>query len=774
MEPQALSQKYYSEDKFLNALADAYRLQEAIISATELCIISTNPEGTITSFNRAAEELLGYKAEEVIGKLTPVPFHDLNEVRQRALLLTEELGVPVNEGFDVFVLKTKKTNQADRNEWTYIKRNGERFPVSLSISALYDDQRHLIGFVGIALDITEQKLIEQKIKASEAHLNAILASLENTILEIDENDRYVNIWSTNPEFNKIERANLIGKNISDFFNADFTANMNELRKQVRETGEAQEIEFKLPNENRWFHVKYSPITDLNNKRTNTISARISEITHRKKAELALRESENKFRLLAENLPGIIYLCNNDEKFSMLYLNNNVKEITGYHAENFIQGEISFTDLYHPDDKERILITVDEALKHHVSFHLEYRIKNKNGNWHWVEEHGIGVYNDDILLLIEGYLSDITPRKKAEEQLRIFAEENERIFNQLLTLNCVAGFDGYFKKINPAWERVLGWSISELMSKPFVDFIHPDDVEPTKEVAAHITEGNKINTFENRYRHKDGSYRWLLWTSTPDTERKLIYAQAFDITDRKRAEEELIRSKNNVEIAVTELQEQNRQLDEFAHIISHNLRSPIGNIKALIALLNDRSSMDEYQLIFEKLKNVANNLGETMNELMETLKAKKNKDVEIVSIRFKDMLDKVLQSLEGDLILQEATVTYDFNAAPQVEYSRAYLESILQNLISNAIKYRSPKRKPYIHLSSSQHNNRIQLRVHDNGLGIDLVKFGDKIFGLHKTFHYNKEARGVGLFLTKTQIEAMGGSISIESEVDKGSTFIITF
>lgn len=773
MEPQALSQKY-SEDKFLNALADAYRLQEAIISATELCIISTNPTGIITSFNRAAEELLGYKAEEVIGKNTPVIFHDEAEIKDRAAALHAELNLTTDNLFDVFVYKAKITRQADRNEWTYIKRSGEKFPVSLSISVLYDDHQNLIGFVGIALDITEQKHIEQKIKDSEAHLNAILVSLENTILEIDEQDCYANIWSNHPEFNTIDRSKLIGKKITDFFDADFSATLLALRNQVRATGIPQEIEFKSPNENRWFHVKYSPIVDTHQHRSKNISARISEITKRKHAELALRESENKFRLLAENLPGIIYLCRNDARYSMLYLNHNVEQITGYTADDFVQGVISFTELFHPEDKERILSAVDEALKQRTSFHLEYRMSDKAGNWHWVEEHGIGVYQDDALILIEGYLSDITPRKTAEQQLRIVAEENERIFNNSLTLNCVAGYDGYFKKLNPSWEKALGWSAEELMHKPFIEFVHPDDVEPTLKATSTLRDGQLVSTFENRYKHKDGSYRWLLWTSAPDAELQQIYAQAVDITDRKRAEEELIRSKTNVEIAVTELQEQNRQLDEFAHIISHNLRSPVGNIKALIGLLNEQSPIEEYQLIFDKLRNVANNLGETMNELMETLKAKKNKDIEIVPIRFKDMLDKVLQSLEGDLISHEATVTYDFNAAPQVEYSRAYLESILQNLISNAIKYRSTKRKPYIHVTSVMSKNRIQLRVHDNGLGIDLIKFGDKIFGLHKTFHQNKEARGVGLFLTKTQIEAMGGSISIESEVDKGTTFIITF
>lgn len=317
-------------------------------------------------------------------------------------------------------------------------------------------------------------------------------------------------------------------------------------------------------------------------------------------------------------------------------------------------------------------------------------------------------------------------------------------------------------------------MEELYKQHITDFIHPDDIEKTIQAIDIISSGRSLSLFENRYRCKDGSYRWLLWNSSPDMSRKLIYASAIDITNRKKSEEELYLSKRNLEIAALELEEQNRQLDEFAHIISHNLRSPVGNIKALLNFINTNSSLDEYQLIFEKIRNVANNLSETMNELMETMRIKKNTEVERVELRFKDILDKVIQSLEGELIICAATVTFDFNEAPKIYYSKAYLESILQNLLSNAIKYRSPERTPKIHVQTTLVPEGIELRFQDNGLGIDLGQHGDKLFGLHKTFHGNVEARGVGLFLTRTQIEAMGGSIRVESEVDRGTTFIIIF
>jgi signal transduction histidine kinase len=164
----------------------------------------------------------------------------------------------------------------------------------------------------------------------------------------------------------------------------------------------------------------------------------------------------------------------------------------------------------------------------------------------------------------------------------------------------------------------------------------------------------------------------------------------------------------------------------------------------------------------------------MNELMETLKVKTDTDIPRIEIRFKEIFDKVVQSLEGELIQRSASISFDFNDAPKIYYSKAYLESIFQNLLSNALKYSSPKRKPEIKVTTTTVDTGVELRVQDNGLGIDLAKHGSKLFGLHKTFHEHKDAKGVGLFLVKTQVEALGGSITAESDLDQGTTFIIRF
>lgn len=640
------------EDKFLNTLAEAYRLQEAIISATELSIISTDKKGIITSYNNAAEILLGYSADEMVSKSSLLAFHDLDEVVARAQVLTQELGFTVEPGLDAIVAKAREKNIADRREWTYVRKNGSRFPVMLSVTALLDQNEDLIGYAAIATDITEQKRISEKVAESSSHLRALINSIEDIIYEVDKSGRYLNAWTKSDALPTFPKEEIIGKTLTDLYGERYAQPFDEVLQEVIATGTSRIYTFcaMVNKEARWFNAKYSLIYH-HGAPTDRISISIHDVTDRKHAEVALLESEQKFRLLAENIPGIIYLCNNDAHHSMIYLNDRIEEITGYAKEEFLQGTVHLPLLHHTDEKTSIRKKIDDALELKNSFHLTYRIKHRSGEWRWLQEFGIGVYEGDQLLWIEGFINDVTQRKLAEE--------------------------------------------------------------------------------------------------------------------------EILQSKTNLESVMLKLQEQNKQLDEFAHIISHNLRSPMGNIQALLSFLNEKSSPEDYQLIFSKLQNVSQTLNETMNELMDTLKIKKNTAIARTELRFKDTLDRIIQLLEGNLIQCGAAVTFDFKT-PTIYYPKTYLESIFQNLLSNAIKYRSNARPLKVHFASEMNGDVIQLRVTDNGQGIDLNKFGDKLFGMHKTFHEHAEARGIGLFLTKTQVETLGGHIYAESKVDEGTTFIIEF
>jgi len=175
-----------------------------------------------------------------------------------------------------------------------------------------------------------------------------------------------------------------------------------------------------------------------------------------------------------------------------------------------------------------------------------------------------------------------------------------------------------------------------------------------------------------------------------------------------------------------------------------------------------------------METVVKHLTETLDHLVDSLKVQEDKGKERETLQFQEVFNKTKEIFIGSILAYNAKVKADFVEATQIDYPRSYLDSIMLNLLSNALKYRSPDRVPEILFKTHRTQGGVKLTVSDNGLGIDLEKHGNKLFGLNKTFHRHAEAKGVGLFMTKIQIEAMGGSIEVKSEVGKGTTFTVNF
>lgn len=280
----------------------------------------------------------------------------------------------------------------------------------------------------------------------------------------------------------------------------------------------------------------------------------------------------------------------------------------------------------------------------------------------------------------------------------------------------------------------------------------------------ILSDNLIQTEENVQARNNRFFLFIIVTFTI-----LIFAYIKIRQNTKR----LLLDKIIQENLMDELTIQNQQLNDFASITSHNLRSPASNITALIATIEDDSPIEEYKTIFEMLRKVAQNLNDSLNQLMEVLHIKKNRaEKELLS--FQLIYSKTIESLQGEILKSGAIIKADFKEVAEIAYSKIYLESIFHNLISNALKYRALERTPEITIRSERKNNIVYLYVIDNGLGIDLTKNGHKIFGMNQIFHNHPEAKGIGLFMTKTQIESMKGKISVASEVNIGTTFTVMF
>jgi chemotaxis family two-component system sensor kinase Cph1 len=217
----------------------------------------------------------------------------------------------------------------------------------------------------------------------------------------------------------------------------------------------------------------------------------------------------------------------------------------------------------------------------------------------------------------------------------------------------------------------------------------------------------------------------------------------------------------------------QQLRSFTHILSHNIRNHASNI-ALLTDMVDKATLEESNAeLFEKIARVSHGLNNTLNDLAEAIMIRE-RQVEPVLVNFQEILDEVLDILQSDLEVSKVTIATDFTVSTIV-YPKIYLESILMNLVSNAIKYKRENVSPSISLSThTDECGCIIMQCKDNGIGINLELHGGKIFGLYKTFHTHKDAHGVGLFLVKTQIESQRGTITVDSKVGEGTCFKINF
>ncbi|SEK82067.1 PAS fold-containing protein [Aquimarina amphilecti] len=241
----------------------------------------------------------------------------------------------------------------------------------------------------------------------------------------------------------------------------------------------------------------------------------------------------------------------------------------------------------------------------------------------------------------------------------------------------------------------------------------------------------------------------------------------DIDDIKRKEISLQKS-------VDIIAGQNSRLFNFAHIVSHNLRSHTSNLSLLVQLIEDIDDPKEKEGLIKEVKTISTNLNTTIEHLNEIVTIQTNNKQERVPVKFKDALKLVINGISHMISNSKTQIRSDFNEVEKIDYIPAYLESILLNLITNAIKYKHPDRDPIISIKTYMNDGNKFLKVSDNGVGIDLKLFKEKVFGMYKTFHYNKDAVGIGLFLTKNQVESMDGTIRVESEVDKGTIFTVEF
>lgn len=237
---------------------------------------------------------------------------------------------------------------------------------------------------------------------------------------------------------------------------------------------------------------------------------------------------------------------------------------------------------------------------------------------------------------------------------------------------------------------------------------------------------------------------------------------------------LEQQKGNLQQLSQDLIKQNSELERFVYVASHDLRAPAANLEALLNLYKEAKDNSERKSLVETMQDVTDNLSSKLNDLVELLRNTRETNLLNENLSFQEIYEKVIKNLSAEIRQTQVKIEADFTQAPTLSYPKSYLESILQNLISNGLKYHHPERIPQIKIRSFKENGRTCMTIADNGIGIDLDKYGSQLFGLYKTFHNVRDSKGIGLYITREQILSRGGKIDIESKPLEGTRFRICF
>lgn len=457
----------------------------------------------------------------------------------------------------------------------------------------------------------------------------------------------------------------------------------------------------------------------------------------------------------------------------LYWCNTTKKIHEV-DNNFIPTIESGIDFYkNGHSRNAISMVFDSAMKDGLSWHEKLQLSTANGNEKWVITTGKPIFKNNKYIGIIGTIEDITVHEKSKNNIRknehllrtlidnlplnVFIKDLES--NRILVNRSEVEFCGHHDE-----NAVLGKDDFAFFDKETAKKLRDDDLEVMHNLKPII--GKALT-----HKKKDGSKTSFLTSKIPligkEGEVYGLIGFSIDISELKQKENEL-RSLINVASS------QNNKLINFSHIVSHNLRSHTANLSMLLGFLTTEKNELEKQKIVKMLTDASDNLLETLDNLNEVIDINTNTNLEKKSIQLNHKIDQIKENLHAFLINNNAKIINKISNSVTINIVPTYIDNILTSFITNAIKYKSPHRDPIIKLNSKKEGKYTLVSITDNGLGIDLKKNGDKLFGMYKTFHDKKDARGIGLFISKNQIEAMHGKVTVNSKVNQGTTFNIYF
>ncbi|KOF01684.1 hypothetical protein OB69_15105 [Roseivirga seohaensis subsp. aquiponti] len=667
------------------------------------------------------------------------------------------------------------SHHAWKGELKNRKKNGTYFWTQASIVPTKNSQGKIEHYTIVQIDITESKLKtlhslnRNSQKDTEFNLNqaqkiAKIGSFDTSMNEIWWSNELFALFGLSPNNFKPQRDSfysLLHPNDQPSFNKLVESLSNETKTQ---------FEFRAKHSSgKWLHLELTAEAkyDKDNNFIGSIGT-MQDITERKEAQAALRYAYN----IINRSPAVVFRWKNIQDLPVDFVSNNVLELTGYSTEDFLNKRVSYDDIIHPQDRERVsfeVATANTIDNNNMYHHEPYRLITKNGETKWVlDTTYIRRNTAGKVMFREGIVYDITKQRLAEEDLR----KNEALLANMSETAKIGGWELDVNTLQIDWtdETYFIYELDPSQQPNLAEgikYYHPDDRSKIEKAVRNAIDLKEPFDLEVKFITATGKHLWVRAIGRPITKngKTIKVTGTFqDITERKKTE---LSIQHHLQL----LEQKNKELNQFAYIASHDLQEPLRTVANYVELLNwkyqDKLDADS-NLYLSYITRSVERMQDLLHALLEyTSIGKYEKEPTLIDCNH--ILDQVKVDLSAQL--EKKKVKLKINKLVQVKGYEHELRSLFQNLISNSIKYCKPDTTPEIDVSVEKETNQYTFAIKDNGIGID-EKYKEKIFVIFQRLHNQDsyEGTGIGLARCRKIAELHGGKIWVDSQPNQGSTF----
>jgi PAS domain S-box-containing protein len=718
------------------------RFHTLVDHGSDILILLDEELNFLYSGNGTLKEL-GYRPEQLIGA------NALSFIHPKDVPLIKGL---LSEGFvnreKIRIPKFRFKNA--KGEWRWLEMTGNNQLDNPSIRAWVTSSR----------DITEHINSGLRLQENQQHFVALFDG--NPDMVFFENKAGI-IEDANPavvSFFGIEKQEILNRPLSDFLPLETALVWADFLQEAI-SGNQVNFDLKVSLKSfdlgqRVFNIKKIPV-EVNHEIIGVYTV-AKDITAMAESHRKIKQQAKKLNTVFESITDAFFTL--DQNWHFTYINSEFDRLLGTDRKNLIGRNV--WEVFPEGLNGELYRQFQSAVETGRAVHFKFYVKKLD---RWLEEKAFP--SEEGLSV---YFSDVTDSVKSEQELEKLSLVASKTTNGVV----ITGADGLTEWVNEGFTNLTGYTASEvigrrpnyLLQKGVSDKASIQVIREKRKQGKPFTEEMLVYT-------KTGKKIWLLVDITPVLDEhgnttRFVAIQT-DITERKEAEVNQLQMTND-------LFRQNRDLQQFTYIVSHNLRSPVASIMGLAEILTttDKSS-ETYGVSLGYLKRTAGQLDTVLKDLNMILSIRdKNNATGSEKVELAPVCQQVTAALDEQLKSCGGDVLINIGEGISVNGNRAYLYSIFYNLLSNAIKYRSPDRSLEVNIKCCESPDRgIKISFSDNGLGFDMEKAGENIFKLYKRFHLNAEGRGIGLFLVKAHVEAMDGEIEVKSKTNAGTTFFIS-